>query len=216
MTPNRSLSDKIGTAASMTQEEFAAWVASRKDAGAAIDIETAELNGLWVPQSDPYAEWAPARECQDNEDIKPHYFVRGPDSGGWVWQGDLPDDKRAAMQARIDEHERKVREYYAHRKAAGRLIDIETCETTWRFADDLDPYGIELARYGQVGRNYFVSNKDSNDWVHVSDLPEDKRQALDERGERERLGRGRTIDKNIFMALFDELAPEGCDANHPS
>jgi hypothetical protein len=108
---------------SMTQEEFVAWVASRKDAGTSIDIETAELNGWRVPEGDPYAEWTPRRECQSNQvPIKPQYFVRGPDSRGWVWQGDLPDEKRVAIQARIDQHRRKVKEF-PRRASGGRSPD---------------------------------------------------------------------------------------------
>jgi hypothetical protein len=63
--------------------------------------------------------------------------------------------------------------------------------------------GIHLAQYGQVGRNYFVRNESEEDWVLVSDLPKDMRQALEERGERERLAR-----KDIIDSLFDALRQE--------
>jgi hypothetical protein len=159
---NSDCSNQNAIAGPMTQEEFAAWVASRKDAGRSIDIATADLEGWsWVSESDPYAKWRPALECRsddadDDADFGPHYFVRGPDSCGWVWQSDLPEDKQVAVQARIDEHARMVEEFRENRKAAGRLIDIENCELGRLGADDDDPYNIKLASYGQVGTNRFV------------------------------------------------------------
>jgi hypothetical protein len=136
----------------MSKEEFAAWIAGRKEVGAKIDIGTAKLQGWWAPEGDPYAFswWAPKgvnRNYDDSPEAHPYFFVRDPESRGWVWQGDLPDDKPATMQARIDEHNREVEEFYANRRAAGRLIDIETCELFCMFACDLDPYGIKLAPY---------------------------------------------------------------------
>jgi hypothetical protein len=83
------------------------------------------------------------------------------------------------------------------------LIDTETCEGLCIYADDLDPYGVDLAYYGQVSRNYFVRNKGGEDWVHLGDLPPDKRQALDERADRERLARNEVID-GLFNALRRE------------
>jgi hypothetical protein len=151
------------TSALMTKEEFAAWILSRKDAGATIEIETAELIGWWAPEN-----------------------------------------KRVAVQSRIDEHNRKEEEFYENRRAAGRQIDIDTCEGYWEWADDTDPYGIALVPYEQISKNSYVRNKGSDDWVHVSDLPKEKRQALDERAERERSARRRILD-----GLFDALRQGG-------
>jgi hypothetical protein len=50
---------------------------------------------------------------------EPYFFVRDPESRGWIWQGDLPDDKRAIMQARMDEHERLAR-----KKIIDDLFDV--------------------------------------------------------------------------------------------
>jgi hypothetical protein len=94
------------------------------------------------------------------------------------------------MQARVNEHNRKVKEFYANRRAAGRLIDIETCQGCHSTIDESDPYGIELAPYGMINCVLFVRNKDSDDWIWVSDLPADKREALNERGKREHLAPG--------------------------
>jgi hypothetical protein len=185
-----------------TQEEFAAWIASRKEAGAKIDVNTAELKGWWGSEGDPYeaCRWAPEHAHQSGHEVRPHFFVRNPQSRGWVWQGDLPDDKRAAMQARIDKHNRKVEEFKERCRATGHLIDVNTCEQHWHWADELDPYCIELAPYESINRVYFVRNKDSDDWICVYDLPEEKRQALDERNEREHMAREHVVD-DIFDTL---------------
>lgn len=198
MDANISLWDEIHLAGWTTQNEFAAWVANRKSAGATINIETAVLTAEWVPDADPYAVWAPMRWRQDDKDMKLHYFARGPDSQGWVWQGDLPDDKRAAMQARIDDFDREESEYYADRSAAARVIDTDTCECLCIHGELLEHF-VELAPYAGFWE-YFVRNKGSENWVHMCYLPEDKRQALDERGKRERLDRRQIID-TIFDAF---------------
>jgi hypothetical protein len=189
----------------LTQQEIKAWIASRKEAGAKIDIGSAELNGWRPPVDDPYdvgrrKPWDAQRHYNESIEEMPHFFVRGPQSRGWVWQGDLSDDKRAIMQARIDERNRKVKEFYAKRRAAGALINIETCECLWLWADELDPYGIELAPYGCVNRVSFVRNKDGDDWIDVVDLTAEKRQALKERGERESSARKHVVD-DLFEAL---------------
>jgi hypothetical protein len=193
----------------MTPEEFAGWISTRKEAGAAIEIEIAELKGWWSPDGDPYGLSLRAhREAPSYEnlpELSPHYFVRDQGSRGWVWQGDLPDDKRAATQARIDEHDRKVKEFYADRRAAGCLIDIDTCERFSRTTDGIDPYGIELAPYGCTGKTQFVYSKDSGGPICVEDLPAEKWQALNERAERERLAHEKIVDD-----LFEELR-RGCD-----
>ncbi len=175
-----------------TQEEFAAWIASRKEAGAKIDVNTAELKGWWTPEGAPYevCRWAPEGAHQNGHkpEVRPHFFVRDPQSRGWIWQGDLPDDKRSKMQVRIDEHNRKIKEFYANIEEAGRQIDLETCEGCWETIDESDPYGVELAPYGVINCVLFVRNKGcQDDWIWVSDLPEEKIQALRERGEREKL-----------------------------
>jgi hypothetical protein len=58
------------------------------------------------------------------------------------------------------------------RKAAGRLIDPQTCEMTWWYAQTLDYYGDfePDPETNQVGREYFV-RMPGGITVHVSDLP---------------------------------------------
>jgi hypothetical protein len=84
----------------MTPEERQEWLASRKEAGLKIAIETCEL-GRW-----------PANDCDPYEikiDLDPdiyvqvgtNRFVRSPESNGWVHEGDLPSAKAKAMYDRI-------------------------------------------------------------------------------------------------------------------
>jgi hypothetical protein len=84
----------------MTLEEFEQWVASRPEAGRAIDIETCEL-GRWAAlELDPYG----IREARGEEpypQVGTNRFVRSPESRGWVWEGDLPTEKAKAMYDRI-------------------------------------------------------------------------------------------------------------------
>jgi len=188
-----NLHDMPHTARSMTREEFVNWIATRKEAGAAIKIDAAELKGWWSPVSDPYelSLWTPEGlepSRNDSPEVIPHFFLRDPETRGWIWQGDLPDDKRAKMQVRIDEQNRRAKEFYAKIKEAANLIDVETCVGCWDTIDESDPYGMELAPYGVINYVLFVRNKGSqDDWIWVNDLPEEKIQSLRERREREKL-----------------------------
>ena len=50
---------------------------------------------------DPYGfETASGRKVY--QQIGRDRFVRGPDSRGWIWEGDLPKEKAKAMYARIE------------------------------------------------------------------------------------------------------------------
>jgi hypothetical protein len=88
----------------MTDDQLRAWLASRKDVGLEIDIETCEI-GRWPANAngDPYG----IREMLGEEDhLEKGYtdkfnFVRSPDSNGWVCEGDLPVEKARAMYDRI-------------------------------------------------------------------------------------------------------------------
>jgi hypothetical protein len=77
------------------------------------------------------------------------------------------------------------KEYYANRIAAGRLIDVETCEIAKLTVDLADPYGMDPADPAEcIGRLLFVASAESEGWVLVEDLPEDNRRALHARIER--------------------------------
>ena len=78
------------------------WLASRKEAGRKIDPETAEFLWNWGEIGDPYAlcEGDPLGMYPGKGPfcIGRHYFARHPGSDIWVWEGDLPEATRRALQ----------------------------------------------------------------------------------------------------------------------
>jgi len=84
----------------MTLEQFEQWIASREEAGSAIDIETCEL-GRWAAlDTDPYGIRTPRGE-EPYEQIGTNHWVRSPESRGWIWEGDLPPEKVKALNDRL-------------------------------------------------------------------------------------------------------------------
>jgi hypothetical protein len=80
--------------------------------------------------------------------------------------------------------EEELQTFYAGRKAAGRAIDIETCELGCWHAFDADPYHVHddlPSEWQDIGKNRFVCSPESDGWIHTSDLPADKHKALYER-----------------------------------
>jgi hypothetical protein len=70
----------------------------------------------------------------------------------------------------------EFRQWIASRKAAGREVDIETCELGRWYAYDADPYCCDdnttlNEEMRQVGTNRFVRTPESRGWVHEGDLP---------------------------------------------
>jgi hypothetical protein len=90
-----------------TIEFLRAWLASRKEAGGAINIETCEL-GRWAANDcDPYGLRELFGELpEEMMQVGTNRFVRSPESRGWVWEGDLPTEKAGAMYARIQRQAR--------------------------------------------------------------------------------------------------------------
>ena len=86
----------------MTSDDLRQWLASREEAGRLIDIETCEL-GRWAAlDADPYGIRETLGELpEDMDQIGTNRFARSPYSGGWVWEGDLPEAKGKAMYDRI-------------------------------------------------------------------------------------------------------------------
>jgi hypothetical protein len=73
------------------------------------------------------------------------------------------------------------------RRKVGLLIDPETAEVTWVYAQTLDPYGDDPdlpEECRQVGREYFARAPGSDVWVHFGDLPEATRDSLWEKHKR--------------------------------
>src|SRR5882724_9797614 len=84
----------------MTNEEIQSWLASRKEAGLAIDIETCELRHWKAPDADPYGVRSDLPP--DIQRVVSNCFVRSPASNGWINEADLPMEKVWAMCARLD------------------------------------------------------------------------------------------------------------------
>jgi hypothetical protein len=92
----------------MTKEldDFKVWVASRKEAGRNIDIHTCEIHWQYVQVLDPYDLRAASGDPlvmpgMPEDQIGCDCFVCGPDSDGWIFEGDLPAEKLEALHERI-------------------------------------------------------------------------------------------------------------------
>jgi hypothetical protein len=80
------------TAALMTTDELFEWLANRREAARAIDIESAEL-GQWKScEVDPYGLLGVT-----SDDVGAKWFVRSPESHGWISEFDLPVNKQQAV-----------------------------------------------------------------------------------------------------------------------
>ena len=85
------------TAKLLTMDELKEWVASRRAAGRAINVETCEVK-FWPSNfTDPYD--INAYKAQDVRQI--HYFVRDGESCGWIHLDELPHEKIKALKARL-------------------------------------------------------------------------------------------------------------------
>jgi hypothetical protein len=84
-------------------EQLRAWLASRKAAGATIDIETCELGRWKANDFDPYGIRKLLGELPEEcWQIGTNRFVRSPESRGWVCEDDLPSEKVRVMYDRIE------------------------------------------------------------------------------------------------------------------
>jgi len=86
---------------SMTLAEFEQWVASRAEAGRAIDIEICEVGHFGAGDFDPYG----LRELKGEEwygQVSTNCFVRSSTSNGWIHECDLPAEKLKALDDRLD------------------------------------------------------------------------------------------------------------------
>jgi hypothetical protein len=90
------------TSADLSTEEFKQWVASRKEAGRVINIETCELGRWHAHDCDPYGIGERLGELSEEEcQIGTNRFVRSPESRGWIHEGDLHLASGQAMYDRI-------------------------------------------------------------------------------------------------------------------
>jgi hypothetical protein len=85
----------------------------------------------------------------------------------------------------MNEDQMTKEEFLANRVAAGRAIDVETCEIYKKTCSIMDPYGVDPDDSCEcIGRVPFVRSAESHGWVCVYDLPKDKARALHDRIER--------------------------------
>ena len=83
----------------MTTDELFEWPAAGKRAALAIDIKSCEL-GQWKScAADPYGVLE-----MSLEDFVAKWFVRTPESRGWIAAVDLPGDKYEAMMDKVAQH----------------------------------------------------------------------------------------------------------------
>ena len=76
-------------------EEKMRWEDGRREAGKRIDIETCEITHFYGGFPDVYGIGLPNYTCGWN------FFVRSSEEDGWVYKGDLPEEKQKALEARI-------------------------------------------------------------------------------------------------------------------
>ena len=83
------------------RDEINLWLNERKEAGRRIDPNSADLEFTfnWAQVLDPYGvlDLTSEENC-----VGRSYFVRSPDSGGWVSFYDLPDKTTDELWRRIN------------------------------------------------------------------------------------------------------------------
>ena len=100
---NDILSRMPWTRDQLTREQFDAWLASRKEAGRVIDIETCELGRWYAYDCDVHG----ARDLPpEMQQVGINRYVRSPTSNGWINEEDLPLEKLCAMYDRITRRRR--------------------------------------------------------------------------------------------------------------
>jgi hypothetical protein len=81
-------------------EYLRTWLASRKNAGRLIDIDTCEIGCWYAYDADPYGLTPDLSD--EMKQIGKNRFVRSAESHGWVCEDDLPLEKVKAMYDRIE------------------------------------------------------------------------------------------------------------------
>ena len=76
-------------------EEKMRWEDARREAGKRIDIETCEITQFRLGFPDVYGIGLPNLSCSQT-----NLFVRSSEEDGWVYKGDLPEEKQKAFDAR--------------------------------------------------------------------------------------------------------------------
>jgi hypothetical protein len=86
----------------VSNDELRQWLASRKDAAAKVDVKTCEIGSWYINDFDPYGIEQALGELPP--ELKGYggrgWFVRSPDTNGWVSERDLPPEKLRALDDR--------------------------------------------------------------------------------------------------------------------
>ena len=157
----------------MTLAEFELWVASRKEAGLKIDIETCELGRWYAHDLDPYGVLLAKGELPDElQQIGTNRFVRSSESRGWVHEGDLPTAKGQAIYDRIG------RDYYVRPRKSWRTqfrnivlgvidkMNSRGCwQTYWMRAHGIPPVPVWFADWflAPLVERYLARRRDDDD-----------------------------------------------------
>jgi hypothetical protein len=105
--------------------DLARWVAGRREAGQAIDINSCEL-GRWPADiADPYGV---GDGTSEKKEIATERFVRSPTSNGWIHKNDLPIEKM------IDMYEKEYRTTAHVYPDDPHALYLATPESEWRHA----------------------------------------------------------------------------------
>jgi uncharacterized protein YfcZ (UPF0381/DUF406 family) len=97
-----------------------------------------------------------------------------------------PAGRRQTKRKTMSNNRMTKEDFLANRKAAGRMIDVETCKIMKKYTDLSDPYRLNPPPLRFHNDMFWVASDESGE-VYVDDLPEDKRRALFARIEREDL-----------------------------
>jgi hypothetical protein len=99
---SRERAAKLGLERSgMTKSEREEFLAIRKEAGAKIDPETAEVDWTYGSVLDPYGIFPPFEE----DNVGRNYFARSPGSDVWVEFRDIPEETRDVLWKK---HSRRI------------------------------------------------------------------------------------------------------------
>jgi hypothetical protein len=121
-------------------EQFEQWIASRKEAGRAIDIETCEVDRWAILDVDPYGILE-ARGEDPYTQVGKGLWVRSPESHGWIFVDDLPPEKWKALSRRLNRDSKAydvVKKKFAEAAATFRFPD----ETDFHTDINWDAYKI--------------------------------------------------------------------------
>ena len=85
---------------SQEKAEIERWLALRKEEGHGIDPETAEVDWHYAQTLDPYGVYDEWDLPEEFDQVGREYFARAPESGIWVWFGDLPKQTVKRLEQR--------------------------------------------------------------------------------------------------------------------